>query len=94
MKRIANLSALRTLMKGLQSDRALLEKRIKNDVQELKESLRPRQIAVQLLAQMLSRKTPGNGSAKVTDNLFDLSSVASNVVEQSIRKWIKKIIHK
>jgi ABC-type antimicrobial peptide transport system ATPase subunit len=91
MKKIPNQAALQTTMRELKTESALLEKKIRNDWNDVKKSLSPRQMGVQVLASFLSRPTSVNKRNKIAESLSELSEIGSSLLGGSISKFLKKL---
>ena len=93
MEKIPNQAALHATVQALQSESALLEKKIRNDWHDLKKSLSPRQMGVQILAGLFSRSNSFKQTTDVAESLSNLSVISSNLIVRSISKFLKKYIN-
>ncbi len=94
MKKIPNQAALHATMQELKTESALLEKKIRNDWHDVKKSLSPRQMGIQMLASFLSRPIPVIKRNKISENLSELSEIGSGLLVGSISKFLKNILNK
>lgn len=94
MKKIPNQAALHATMQELKTENSLLEKKIRNDWNDVKKSLSPRQMGVQMLASFLNRSTPVNKRNKISESISELSEIGSSLLGGSITKFLKNILNK
>ena len=94
MKKIKSIRQLKAEKKKLKERRAELEKAIKYDWRDLKESLRPKNVAGQVISNLFDGREKQNGHTYITDKVSEMATkFAWKMVEKAknkIGKWFKK----
>ena len=91
MKKIKIIRQLKSVKKQLKQRQTELEKAIKYDWRDLKESLAPRKVAGQVFSKVFDKKESYNGNSFIAETVSQLAAtLAKRVVEKAeekIGKW-------
>ncbi len=94
MKKIRNIQQLKAETKRLEQRRAELEKAIRYDWRDVKDSLRPRKLAGDAFSSFFADSERKNGHSVFSEGIAELvSTFARNMAEKAAEKfgkWYKK----
>ncbi len=94
MKKIRNIQQLKAETKRLEQRKAELEKAIRYDWRDVKDSLRPHKLAGDAFASFFNEKGKKNGHSVFSEGIADLvSTFARNMAEKAeakFGKWYRK----
>jgi len=93
MKKIKNINQLKAETRRLEQRRQELEKAIKYDWRDVKDSLRPKNLADEVISNFLKEQGNGKGHTFLSEGLAQLvSTFTRNMVEKAelkFGKWYK-----
>ena len=93
MKKIKSIKQLKAAKKQLKHRQAELEKAIKYDWRDLKENLKPKNVAGQMFSKVFEGDEKQNGHSFVSDSVSEIASIlARKLVEKAedkIGQWFK-----
>jgi ATP-dependent Clp protease adapter protein ClpS len=93
MKTIKNIKQLKARRKQLEKRKAELEKAIRYDWLDVKESIRPKNVAGQVFAQFFAKEQE-NGHSTLANTLSELASVLIKIgvekAEEKMAQWMNK----
>jgi hypothetical protein len=94
MKKIKSIKQLKAEKKRLIERQAELEKAIKYDWRDVKESLTPTNVAGQAFSKMFEEKDKQNGNSFIADSIAQIAAgIAKKLAEKAegkISSWFKK----
>lgn len=94
MKKIKNIQQLKSVKKKLAQRRAELEKAIRYDWLDVKQSLQPGNMGQSILNSVLKGKTEKTGNGFVAESISQIAAgITRDAVmkaEEKIRRWFKK----
>ena len=93
MHKIQSIKQLKARQKKLEQRKAELEKAIRYDWMDVKESIRPKNVAGQLFASMFE-KEKANGESSLAETLSQLAAVLTKIgvekAEEKVSEWMSK----
>lgn len=93
MKKIRNIKQLKARRKQLEQRKAELEKAIRYDWKDVKESIRPKNVAGQVFASMFDKEKQ-NGESSLAETLSQLAAVLTKIgvekAEEKMAEWMHK----
>ena len=93
MKKIKNIKQLKARRKHLEQRKAELEKAIRYDWLDVKESIRPKNMAGQVFASMFEKEKV-NGESSLAETLSQLAAVLTKIgvekAEEKVAEWMHK----
>lgn len=93
MNKIRSIKQLKARQKKLEQRKAELEKAIRYDWMDVKESIRPKNVAGQLFASMFEKEKE-NGESSLADTLSQLAAVLTKIgvakAEEKVAEWMHK----
>ena len=91
MHKIQSIKQLKARQKKLEQRKAELEKAIRYDWMDVKESIRPKNVAGQLFASMFEK---ANGESSLAETLSQLAAVLTKIgvekAEEKVSEWMSK----
>lgn len=93
MHKIQSIKQLKARQKKLEQRKAELEKAIRYDWLDVKESIRPKNVAGQLFASMFEKEKV-NGESSLAETLSQLAAVVTKIgvekAEEKVSEWMSK----
>lgn len=93
MNKIRSIKQLKAQQRKLEQRKTELEKAIRYDWLDLKESIKPKNVAGQVFAHIFTKEQQ-NGDSSLADTISQLAAVLTKIgvekVEEKVAEWMKK----
>ena len=90
MQHLKNINQLYAMKLSLRKDCDVLENKIKTDWIDLKSSLKPSNIARQIVVKTLERKSENNSAKNIIkDGIYEIAGRLTTAAGKKIEKWLK-----
>lgn len=93
MRKINNINQLNVERKHLEQRQSEIEKALKHDFRDVKDSLMPKNIIEQIVSKVFDEKSKENAFNVIEDSFSKLFTKVSKNIFEKISKWFVKKWH-